>query len=108
MRAAERRAARRGLEQVRLEGFDRHAGCLRFSRRKILSIHFRLDGPRLSLRRFTGQDLRLAPPRLTRRSGSALVILSRAAAKRGWTKKLNRSIGPGPKLRSTRRKSNTP
>src|SRR5258708_39987087 len=65
MHAAARPAKDRGLHEVWFARIDHHARCQRRGRRQISSGGFRLDGARVSLRRFDGHDFRDASSRLT-------------------------------------------
>src|SRR6266478_5057714 len=65
MYATARPAKDCGLHEVWAARVDHHARGVRCGRRQISSGDFRLDGARVSLRRFDGQDFRDASSRLT-------------------------------------------
>src|SRR5260221_3426456 len=64
--ATARRAKDRGLHKVWLARIDHHARRLRRGGRKVPPSGFRLDGARVSIRRFHRQDFRDAPQGLRR------------------------------------------
>ena len=65
MYATARPAKDCGLHEVWAARIDHHARDVRCGRRQVSSSGFRLDGARVSLRRFDGQDFRDASSRLT-------------------------------------------